>query len=398
MDASFFREFKVLSLEQAIVAPYLTFRMAQDGFYVLRIENPAGPDPDRYIGPNCLGEEGMNTYFFAINAGKKAVTLNLADPRGQELFREIIDKLQVDIFVTNQLSKNYQKLGIDYETLSAVKPDLIWLGITGFGPEINEVAYDPILQARGGMMEINGEENGEPLTLGVHLSDMGSSEHAYGLIMKALLYRERTGKGSRIDLSMFDSTVSWLTVPICLSHNFNYHYTRKGNTHKFFAPASVFRTRDGYVYISVGNERQWKSLVSIPAFRSLDREEYKVNAGRIADVDKLNAAINAITEQIDTQTLVDLLREAKIAVSKINNLNEVVEDPLVKEKMLLTEDHKSGLKLGLAPPPSMTPFLREQGKKLNFPPRIGENNREIYQDLLGLEQGKLKNLLDAGVI
>ncbi len=398
MDASIFRELKVVSLEQAIVAPYLTFRLAQDGFNVLRIENPAAPDPDRYIGPNCFDEEGMNTYFFAINAGKKAITLNLAEPRGQELLREIMDKLQADIFITNQLSKNYQKLGIDYETLAAVKPDLIWLGITGFGPQHDEVAYDPILQARGGLMEINGEENGEPLALGIHLSDMGASEHAYGLIMKALLKRAITGKGSRIDLSMFDSTVSWLTVPICLSHNFDYHYTRKGNTHKFFAPASVFRTLDGYVYITVGNERQWQSLTNIPAFHSLGIEKYNKNAGRIADVVNLNAAINKITETFDTSALVALFKEAKIAVSKINNLKEVVNDPLVREKMLYTEDRKSGLKLGLAPPPMITPFLEEQGKQLSFPPRIGSSNEEIFQELLGLDRKIIENLKKDAVI
>lgn len=398
MDAGLFREMKVLSLEQAIVAPYLTFRLAQDGFYVLRIENPAGPDPDRYIGPNCLDEEGMNTYFFAINGGKKAITLNLADARGQELLREIIAKLQVDIFVTNQLSKNYQKLGIDYESLSSVKPDLIWLGITGFGPRYDEVAYDPILQARGGLMEINGEENGEPLTLGIHLSDMGASEHAYGLIMKALLKRFITGEGSRIDLSMFESTVSWLTVPLCLSHNFDYHYTRKGNTHKFFAPASVYRTRDGYVYISVGNERQWQSLIKIPAFSSLDKVAYSKNAGRIADVDNLNDAMNEITETFETSTLVTLFKEAKIAISKINNLKEVANDPLVREKMLFTKDTKSGLKLNLAPPPAMTSFLEEQGKHLSFPPRIGESNEEIYHNMLGLDPEIIKNLKRDAVI
>lgn len=398
MDANFLRDLKVVSLEQAIVAPYLTFRLAQDGFYVLRIENPTAADPDRYIGPNCLGEEGMNTYFFAINGGKKAVTLNLADPRGRELLQELIKGLKVDIFITNQLPKNYQKLGIDYETLSAVKPDLIWLGISGFGPDVEEVAYDPILQARGGMMEINGEENGEPLALGVHLSDMGASEHAYGLIMKALLYRTVTGKGSRIDLSMFESTVSWLTVPLCLSHNFKYHYTRKGNTHKFFAPASVFRTRDGYVYIAVGNERQWKSLVAIPLFRSLNREAYSKNAGRIAEVHNLNAAINAITENVETATLVALLKEAKIAVSKINNLEEVAADPLVREKMLSTEDKKSGIELKLAPPPNMTPFLEAQQKQLCFPPRIGENNSEVYHGILGMDHKVISELEKDGVI
>ncbi|RPI72382.1 MAG: CoA transferase, partial [Desulfobacteraceae bacterium] len=143
-----FENLTILSLEQATVLPYLTFLLAQDGMQVIRLEHPVYGDPNRLIGANILKEERMNAYYLCINAGKKALTLDLGTPEGQKIFRALIQKLKVDIFATNQLPKNYEKLGVAYETLKAIKPDIIWLGLTGFGPDSNEAAYDPILQAR----------------------------------------------------------------------------------------------------------------------------------------------------------------------------------------------------------------------------------------------------------
>ena len=232
MKANIFRDIKVLSLEQATVLPYLTYRLAQDGVQVIRLENPQFGDPNRRVGDKVLDEEMMNTYFFHINAGKKDITLNLRHQKGQELLKKLITDLNIDIFATNQLPRNYQKLGIDYETLSEAKRDLIWLGITGFGPESNEAAYDPILQARSGLMEVTGEKDRPPLVIGVPLSDLGTSEQSYGQIMKALFRREKTGEGSRIYMSMFQSSVSWLTVAISMTATFGQEVTRRGNTHQ----------------------------------------------------------------------------------------------------------------------------------------------------------------------
>jgi len=180
--------------------------------------------------------------------------------------------------------------------MKEIKPDIIWLGLTGFGPDSNEGAYDPILQARSGLMELTGEADGEPQVTGIPLPDMGTSEHGYGLLMKALFKRAVTGEGTRIDLSMFESTVSWLTVPIALSKSFGATISRRGNTHEFFSPVSVYKTSNGFVYLAVGNDRQWESVVSQDMFKSLAKEEYKKNKGRITDVVNLNKAINAITE------------------------------------------------------------------------------------------------------
>ena len=392
-----FKSLTVLSLEQATVLPYLTYRLAHDGMQVIRMEHPVYGDPNRMVGENVLGEERMNAYFLCINAGKKALTLNLAEPDGRKIFQSLIQELEVDIFATNQLPRNYRKLGIDYESLKAIKPNIIWLGVTGFGPESNEAAYDPILQARSGLMALTGEADGDPQVLGIPLPDMGTSEHAYGLLMKALYEREITGEGARIDLAMFESTVSWLTVPITLNDSFGKKITRRGNTHEFFSPVSVYKTSNGFVYMAVGNDRQWKSIVSMEMFKSLDRPEYEKNAGRIADAENLNSAINEIMVHHTSDELIDLFNAITVPISKIKSIPEVIQDPLVKRRLLFAKDPITGMRITLAPPPNMTPFLEKRNRELSFPPRFGEQNAEIYGQM-GYSEEDLNRLKEKGVI
>ena len=392
------REVTVLSLEQATVLPYLTYRLVQDGVKVIRLEHPVFGDPNRLVGDNVLNEDRMNSYFMPINAGKKALTLNLGGPEGQQILKDLIVKLQVDIFATNQLPKNYTKLGIDYEILKAVKPDLIWLGITGFGPDSNEAAYDPILQARGGLMELTGEPDGEPQVLGIPLPDMGASEHAYGLLMKALFRRQATGQGARIDLSMFESTVSWLTVPITLSRTFGKKITRRGNTHEFFSPVSVYPTVDGYVYVAGGNDKQWAALTQVPGFEALGREAYQKNAGRIADVKNLNREMAAATSKYPSAELIEIFNRIGVPISRIHDLDRVGQDPLVVRNLLQARDPKSGLTVTLAPPPHMTDYLEAAGRELSFPPRFGEHNAEIYGEALGVGAEQLQEMKGKGII
>ncbi len=393
-----FKDLNVLSLEQATVLPYLTYRLAHDGMNVIRLEHPVYGDPNRLIGKNVLGEERMNAYYLCINAGKKALTLNLADEVGQKIFRSLIQQFKVDIFATNQLPRNYPKLGIDYETLKALKPDIIWLGVTGFGPDSNEAAYDPILQARSGLMELTGEPDSDPQVLGIPLPDMGTSEHAYGLLMKALYKRQATGEGSCINLSMFESSVSWLTVPITFTASFGQTISRRGNTHEFFAPVSVYPSKNGYVYLAVGNDRQWKSMVAQEMFASLDKPEYEKNAGRIGDVNSLNQAINAITQNYTSEELIELFSSITVPISKIKNICEVISDPLVDRRLLFATDPVTGKQITLAPPPNMTSFLEQSDRQLSFPPRFGEHNKDIYGHKLGYSKDELSNLRERGII
>jgi crotonobetainyl-CoA:carnitine CoA-transferase CaiB-like acyl-CoA transferase len=382
----------VLSLEQATVLPFLTYRLACDGARVIRVENGEHPDPNRRVGQDVLGEPDMRSYFLPNNCGKEAITLNLAEPDGRALLEELVAALRVDIFATNQRPRSYARLGIGYDVLRMVKPDLIWLGITGFGPEHDEAAYDPVLQARAGFMELTGDPDGPPTAFGLPMVDLGAAEHGYGELMKALYRRAVTGTGARIDVSMLRSAVSWMASPIVLSASLGERITRKGNTHQFFAPVAVFATRDGYVYVAVGNDQQWAALSAIPAFAGLARPAYAANAGRIDDAPRLHRELGECFARLATAEALGLLQPAGVPVSRVNTLADVVADPLVAATLVKVRDPRTGLEIVLPPPPAADPA------PLGFPPRLGEHNDRIYGGALGLAPDRLADLRRRGII
>lgn len=389
-----FDSLTVLSIEQATTLPYMTLKLVMDGIRVIRLESPPRGDPNRWVGPQVLTESdgfesGMNAYFLPNNLGKESITLNLTDKTGQELLHRLIRETPIDIFATNQRPESYKKLGIDYETLSAIKPDLIWVGITGFGPTSNEAAYDPILQARAGFMELTGEADGDPMVFGLPMVDLGAGEHAYGLVMKSLYHRAVTGEGARLDISMFQSAVSWMVSPVMLSYSFDVTSTRHGNTHQFFAPVSVYPTSDGFVYLAVGNDRQWEALTQQAGFESLADEKYIHNAGRIADAHGLNERLSAILKKHSTAEMTDLCKRIGVPVSAVNRIADVCADPLIADSLVKARDPRTGTEIAISPPAVISAYLKEKGLTLNFPPRLGEHNARVF-DALGCDVDELQ--------
>ena len=376
----------VLSLEQATTLPFLTYRLACDGARVIRIENAERPDPNRFVGRDVLGEPAMRSYFLPNNCGKEAITLNLGHAEGRALLRELIVKLRVDVFASNQRARSYARLGIEPDELRAVKPDLIWLGITGFGPEHDEAAYDPVLQARAGFMALTGDAAGSPMAFGLPMVDLGAAEHGYSEVVKALYRRATTGEGARIDVSMLASAVSWMVAPVALALSLGEPVTRKGNRHQFFAPVDVHRTRDGHVYLAVGNDQQWAALTALPRFAGLCRPEYAANAGRIADVERLDRELAAGLADLDSEEALASLRRAGVPVSRVNTLADVTADPLVAPRLVEVTDPRSGVRIVLPAPPIGEP------PALSFPPRLGEHNEKIYREALGLAPERLAEL------
>jgi formyl-CoA transferase len=380
----------VLSLEQATTLPFLTYRLACDGARVIRVEHRARPDPNRFVGAAVLGEPDMRAYFLPNNCGKEAITLDLGQAEGRALLRELIGRLPVDVFATNQRPRSYARLGIDSDTLRATRPELIWLGISGFGPEHDEAAYDPVLQARAGFMALTGEPGGPPTPFGLPMVDLGAAEHGYGEVMKALYRRERTGEGARIDVSMFRSAVSWMVAPVLLEHA-GEHVARRGSAHQFFAPVGVHATRDGHVYVAVGNDQQWKALAALPAFAGVDRPEYGANAGRIADVVRLHQALGERFAALTTSAALGMLREAGVPVAAVAALPDVIADPLVAPQLVRVRDPRSGLTVALPAPPTASP------PALSFPPRLGEHNDAVY-GALGYSASDVAELRRRGVV
>jgi crotonobetainyl-CoA:carnitine CoA-transferase CaiB-like acyl-CoA transferase len=380
----------VLALEQATTLPFLTYRLACDGARVIRVENPQRPDPNRFVGRDVLGEAGMRAYFLPNNCGKEAITLNLGEPEGRALLYQLVTRLPVDVFATNQRPRAYARLGIDEPTLRAARPELIWLGISGFGPAHDEAAYDPILQARAGFMALTGEPDGPPTPFGAPMVDLGAAEHAYGEVMKALYRRARTGQGARIDVSMFRSAVSWLVAPAAVE-SLGERVARRGSGHQFFAPVGVHATRDGHVYVAVGNDAQWKALAALPAFAGVDRPDYATNAGRSADAPRLHAALGESFGRLGTDEALALLRGAEVPVARVATIPDVLGDPLVAPGLVSVRDPRTGLTIALPPPPVGEP------PALSFPPRLGEHNERVY-GALGLTAAEVGELTRRGIV
>lgn len=380
---SFLKGINVLSVEQAAALPYCTWRLAVEGANIIRVE-PLWGDPNRKVGKKVIEEEGMNAYFMSVNAGKKAISLNLGTPKGQEILGELIKKLKIDIFTCNQIPGNYKKLGIDYDRLGSFKSDLIWVGISGFGPERSEPAYDPMIQAYSGIMDTNGEPESEPLRFGVSIADLEAGNQAYSEIMKALYLREKTGKGKRIDISMFVCSMSLLSLHVPL-FSMGIDVPKTGNFHPNFTPVGVYKTMDGYVSISVGNEAQWKSMVNFPGFDVLDKQKYSTNNDRTANADQLTKDINYVLQDKKTSEILKMFRKEKIPISDVCTISDVLEDTYHCSKLLHIKDPKTGFKVALAPPP----VIPENKPDLSFPPRFGEHNKEIYA-VIGYDADDLK--------
>src|SRR5438552_15976193 len=188
----------------------------------------------------------MRSYFLPNNCGKEAVTLNLGEAEGRRILRELVRALRVDVFATNQRPRSYAKLGIDDATLRAVKPDRTWLGVTGFGPDHDEAAYDPILQARAGFMELTGAPDGPPTVFGLPMVDLGAAEHGYGAVMRSLYHRAVTGTGARVEVSMLRSGVSGMVSRVLVSAGLGERITRPGIRHPDCGPVAVVQNSSGH--------------------------------------------------------------------------------------------------------------------------------------------------------
>ena len=370
----------VLSMEQALSLPYATLRFAQLGWRVIRIEStPSGEglpgDPNRYIGGTVVDDD-RRSYFIAPNVGKEAIAINLKERKGQELLRRLIVELDVDIFCCNTVPRRYQQLGIDYESLSAVKPDLIWAGISAMGPEYPDApGYDPVIQAMAGYMELTGPADGPPTLSGVPLIDLKAGDEVYAGVMTALLERAETGKGGRIDVSMLQAATSWLitTLPLLDCDCDPSEITRCGNEHRKFIPTNVYPTADGFIYMAVGSDAQWRRLTEIRYFAPVANAVRVTNEGRARQREAIHRDMAAITRQHTTAEIVADFRKATIPHTPIHDIRAVREMPAVSSRLTTTR-RPDGRPLRMQPMAVDVPGVATE---LRFPAKYGEDTLAI---------------------
>ena len=333
----------VLSLEQALSLPSATLRFAQLGWRVIRIEATKADgglpgDPNRYIGGR-VADDDRRSYFIAPNVGKEAIALNLKLPRGQEILRRLISALDVDVFCCNTLPSRYKALGIDYATLCAVKPDLIWAGISAMGPDYPEVpGYDPVIQAMCGYMEVTGDPAGPPTQMGLPVIDLKAGDEVYASVMLALLERSETGRGKAIHVSMLQAAASWLitVLPLIDCDCDPSEITRAGNEHRKFIPTNVYPAKDGFVYMAIGSDVQWRRLTAVAKFAPVANAVRATNEGRHKEREAIHRDMAAVTSRHTVEELLADLRAATIPATRIFDITQVRDLPQLRQKLTRT--------------------------------------------------------------
>jgi crotonobetainyl-CoA:carnitine CoA-transferase CaiB-like acyl-CoA transferase len=390
----------VLSLEQALSLPYATLRFVQLGWRVIRIESTPGGDglpgdPNRYIGAR-VADDDRRTYFVAPNVGKEAVALNLKHPEGQALLRRLLVALDADVFCCNTVPRRYAQLGIDYETLAAAKPGLIWAGISAMGPEYPDApGYDPVIQAMAGYMELTGAADGPPTLTGVPVIDLKAGDEVYANVLRALLERAETGHGSRIDVSMLQAAASWLitTLPLLDFDCQPSEITRCGNEHRKFIPTNVYPTADGFIYMAIGSDVQWKRLTEIPKFAAVANPMRATNEGRHSEREAIHRDMAAATRRHTTAEIAADFRRATIPHAPIHDIPSVRAMPAIASRVTRTR-RPGGEEVRMQP---MAVDLPAAAPELAFPPRYGEHTRAVLREA-GLDAGEIDRLAGAGVV
>jgi len=390
----------VLSLEQALSMPYATLRFAQLGWRVIRIEaTPIGErlpgDPNRYIGTQVVDDD-RNSYFIAPNVGKETIALDLKDPRGRELLLRIIRELKVYIFCCNTLPGRYESLGIDYETLKTANPKIIWAGISAMGPEYPFVpGYDPALQAMSGFMELTGREDGQPTLSGIPLIDLKAGDEVYAGVCLALAEQAETGQGSEINVSMLQAAASWLitTLPLIDFGCDDSEITRCGNEHRKFIPTNAYPTKDGYIYVAIGNDIQWQRFTEIEKFAPVATEVRQTNKGRQVERQGCYDDISAISVNYSTAELVEEFAAATIPHAVINDIRQVRVLEALTGK-LTTTSTPDGKRIHMQP---MAVDMEDARTELSFPAKYGQHTRQVLAES-GLDESEISELSNAGVI
>ncbi|MHB8667409.1 MAG: CaiB/BaiF CoA transferase family protein [Burkholderiales bacterium] len=390
----------VLSLEQALSLPYATLRFAQLGWRVIRIESTplaAGlpGDPNRYIGTR-VADDDRRSYFVAPNVGKEAIALNLKDARGQAVLKRLIRTLDADVFCCNTVPSRYRALGIDYATLAAVKPDLIWAGISALGPQVPDApGYDPVIQAMAGYMEVTGDPKGPPMLAGIPVIDLKAGDEVYANVMLALLDRCESGRGRQIHVSMLQAAASWLitVLPLIDFGCAPNEITRAGNEHRKFIPTNVYPAKDGFVYMAIGSDVQWQRLTASAKFAGVANAERSTNEGRHREREAIHRDMAAVTSRYAMEDILADLRAATIPATRILDIRQVRELAQVREKLTRTTMPDARV-VHMQP---MAVDVEGAATELAFAPKYGANTRQVLAEA-GYADADMDALAGAGVI
>jgi len=397
----------VLDLSRILAGPTCTQILGDLGAEVIKIERPGRGDDTRGWGPPFLKDsEGRETaesaYYLSSNRNKASVAIDLASPEGQKLISDLAAK--ADILVENFKVGDLKRRGLDYETLKADNPRLIYCSISGFGqtgPYAHRAGYDFLIQGMGGIMSLTGfpdEEEGTETKCGVGIADVMCGMYATVSILAALNHRHETGEGQRIDISLLDAQVSWL-----INQGVGYLVSgevpgRLGNGHPTIVPYETFPAADRSFILAVGNDGQFRKFCDVAGAPDLANDpRYAQNADRVRNRKELVPLIRKLTVDKTAAEWIALLEAAGVPCGPVNDLEQVFFDPQIKERgMRITLPHPSSGTVDLIGSPinlEKTPVTYAKA-----PPLLGADTADVLSRHLGLNEAALSELADKGVL
>jgi crotonobetainyl-CoA:carnitine CoA-transferase CaiB-like acyl-CoA transferase len=384
---------KVLDLSRVLAGPWAGQVFADLGAEIIKIERPGQGDDTRAWGPPFV-TNGPSAYFLCANRGKKSVTMDIGNPKGQALIRQLA--AQSDVVLENFKLGGLAKLGLGPADLCGLNPRLVYCSITGFGqtgPYRERAGYDFMMQGMGGLMSVTGAPDGEPMKAGVAVVDLFTGMYAATAVLAALLERERSGLGQHIDLALFDVQIATMANQIASYLVSGEQPPRLGNAHPSIVPYQVFATADGHIILAIGNDEQFArfcALAGVPVL-ALD-ERYATNPARVRNRATLIPILEMRLREQTSQDWLTALEAAKIPAGPINNFTDLDADPQVRARGIFN-DLGNGIRAVASP----MRFSRTPGDDTRPPPALGADTDDILA-ALGLDAAAIAALRRGGVI
>jgi crotonobetainyl-CoA:carnitine CoA-transferase CaiB-like acyl-CoA transferase len=395
---------KVLELARILAGPWAGQTLADLGADVVKAERPGAGDDTRGWGPPFIaGENGEPldaAYFHSCNRGKRSIAVDFEKPEGQAIIRALAARS--DVLIENFKTGGLRKYSLDYESLKAINPKLIYCSITGFGqtgPYAARAGYDFMIQGMGGIMDLTGAPDGEPQKIGVAFADIFSGLYAVIAIQSALVRRAITGLGGYIDLALMDAQVGVLANQALNFLVSGRSPRRLGNSHPNIVPYQVFRVADGHIVIAAGNDRQSRDLCRILGLASIAEEpRFRANSNRVATRVAFIDIVEEATQKFSSAELLAALEAAHVPAGPINSIEEVFADPQVIARRLRIDLPATDAAGGTVP--SVRSPIVLDGEAMAAPiaaPRLGEHTSDILTEL-GMAENRIADLRRSGIV
>ncbi|XP_076237850.1 succinyl-CoA:glutarate CoA-transferase [Calliopsis andreniformis] len=382
---------RVLDLTRIVAGPYCTMILGDLGAEILKIEKPKTGDEARKWGPPFIKGTQESTYFLSVNRNKKSVCIDLK--KGKDIIYELAEKS--DILVENYVPGKLKELGLGYEDISGIAPQLIYCSLTGYGyegPYADRPGYDVIAASVGGLMHITGPKDGPPCKVGVAVTDLATGLYAHGAIIAALYQRERTNRGQWIQCNLLATQVASLINIGSNYLNANKEATRWGSEHESIVPYEAFPTKDGYMTVGTGSDAQFSELLQRMQLTELaESDKFKNNAARVQNRDELLGILRKEFKKKDNREWAGIFDGSSFPYGPINTIGQVFDDPHVKHMKMIQEiEHSTGEKVKVIGPP--VTYTYATNKVRLAPPMLGQHTNEILRNVLNYSDDKIQHL------